>query len=154
MRKTRHGHVEQRSAVGEQGTSSPSRVGAHARVGRVRATRPRMRAPGVPLHHVRARAPILGENPAAREDPPQRSRTDFKTDLKAPPPLQANVSALSRSYDPLRWLGGVLEGNGRQDEVGWTGEDTDDGTWVWNLCRYKELTSCITAGASATDVSQ
>ena len=71
-------------------------------------------------------APVLIHNSGCPKTP-HRSRSDFKTNRKAPPPLHANVSIL---YCPLGLSGRHCEGPraiGGQDEAGLAGGRLDDG---------------------------
>ena len=114
-------------------------------------------APQVPagglLFHVARRAPMLVHNSGCPETP-YRSRSDFKTNRKALPPLHANVSAIFRSFCLFGWYCEGLGEIGDQDGVGLADGRSDDGAWIWKLQQDGILTIHSPAGESATPVSQ
>ena len=105
------------------------------------------------LVHVASRAPMLLHNSGCPETP-YRSRSDFKTNRKALPPLHANVSAIFRSFCLFGWYCEGLGEIGDQDGVGLADGRSDDGAWIWKLQQDGILTIHSPAGESATPVSQ
>ena len=114
-------------------------------------------APQVPagglLFHVARRAPMLVHNSGCPETP-YRSRSDFKTNRKAPPPLHANVSVLRCPLYAFRWYCEVLDEDGGLDGAGLVDGRSDDRACIRDLQRDGILTIHSPAGESATPVSQ
>ena len=108
------------------------RVGAHkARLARA-AHDPGTQVPGDRLSHVAQRAPTLVRKSGSPERP-YRSRSDFKTNRKALPPLHANVSVLMHVIGVSGWYGRGLGAVGRASEAGLSQGGSDDETWTRNL---------------------
>ena len=105
------------------------------------------------LVHVASRAPMLLHNSGCPETP-YRSRSDFKTNRKAPPPLHANVSVLRCPLYAFRWYCEVLDEDGGLDGAGLVDGRSDDRACIRDLQRDGILTIHSPAGESATPVSQ
>ena len=85
---------------------------------------------------------------------PYRSRSDFKTNRKAPLPLHANVSVVLCPLGLLGRHGEILGVIGGLDGVGLVDGRPADRAWIRDLQRDGILTIHSPAGESATPVSQ